>query len=304
MNDLKTASQDRKKLTLKQAFLAILFSILFISGTSFVGLMYYQHVRENQRLDSSYAIVALVQTSPDREGLRTGYLAELLELSVDRPRNLYEYDTREAAEKLLQHPVVREAKVRKIRPGTLHVDYALRKPIAYLGDYTNTAIDATGTVFPFKPFYTPKILPEIILGNDIEDMQSFWGSVLEGENIQLAFKLLDYAAQYCDEFSSVNCIDVSNAFALSDGQRQIVLVLEDRLLRVVEGQTVLSIHPRILRLRQDNYHEQLGNYLVLRSYLRENDRASPVIGKETIQKEKAVIIDLRLSELAFISKES
>ena len=303
MNDPKT-SQNRKMLTLKQALLAILLSICFVSGTSFIGLIYYQHVREKQRLDSSYDIVALVQTSPDREGLKTGYLAELMELSVDRPRNLYGYDTQEAAEKLLRHPVIREAKVRKIRPGTLHVDYVLRKPVAYIGDYTNTAIDATGTLFPFKPFYTPKILPEIILGNEDKDMLSLWGNVLEGKNIELAFTLLDYAGQYCDEFSTLNCIDVSNAFALSDGQRQIVLVLEDRLLRVVEGQTILSIHPRILRLRQDNYRQQLGHYLVLRSYLRENDRASPLSGKETIQQAKGIIIDLRLSELAFISKES
>ncbi|HEV8051080.1 MAG TPA: FtsQ-type POTRA domain-containing protein [Parachlamydiaceae bacterium] len=304
MNDPKTTSQVKKVLTIKQAFLSILLSICFVSGSSFIGLMYYQHVRDKQRLDSSYEIVALVQTSPDREGLKTGYLAELLELSVDRPRNLYGYDTQEAAEKLLSHPVIKEAKVRKIRPGTLHVDYALRKPIAYVGDYTNTAIDATGTVFPFKPFYTPKILPEIILGEGEEDASSLWGSVMGGRSVELAFTLLELASQYCDEFSSVSCIDVSNAFALSDGKRQVVLVLEDRILRVVEGQTILSIHPRILRLRQDNYRQQLGNYLVLRSYLRENDRALPLSGKDTIQRANGIIIDMRLSELAFISKES
>jgi len=304
MNDSRQPSQVPKKLPLKQALLTILLSVFFVSGTCFLILIYYQYIREKQRQDSAYEIVAVVQTSPDSEGLKTGYLAELLDLSIDYPRNLYSFNAEEAVQKMLQLPVVKEAKIRKIRPGTIHVDYVLRKPIAYVGDYTNTAIDATGTIFPFKPFYTPKKLPEIYFGEGQEDVLPTWGTTVSGKRKELAFTLLDLASQYCDESSSLCCIDVSNAFALSDGQRQIAMVLEDRLIRVIDGQTILCIYPRILRLRQDNYKQQLGNYLILRSYLRELDRVSPLPGKGIIQKAKAVIIDLRLSELAFFAVES
>lgn len=279
-------------------------SVCLVSGTSLIVFTYYQHVRESQRQDPSNQIIAVVQTSPDREGLKTGYLAELLELSIDRPRNLYHYNTLEATQKLLRQPIIKEAKVRKIRPGTIHVDYVLRKPVAYVGDYTNTAVDAEGIFFPFKPFYTPKKLPEIYFGEEEDEGLPSWGESISGKRKDLAFALLDLSSQYCDELSSVSCIDVSNAFAPSDGQRQIILVLEDRLLRVVDGQTILCIHPRILRLRPDNYLQQMGNYCRLRSCLRERDRALPLPGKGTIQQAKGVIVDMRLSELAFFHTES
>lgn len=304
MNDSRQPLQPSKKLSIKQALLIIVLSICLVSGTSLLVFTYYRHVREKQRQDSSNRIVAVIQTSPDREGLKTGYLAELLDLSIDHPRNLYDFNTLEATQKLLQQPVIKEAKVRKIRPGTIHIDYVLRKPVAYVGDYTNTAVDAAGTFFPFKPFYTPKKLPEIYFGEEEDTALPSWGGSISGKRKELAFTLLDLASQYCDELSSLSCIDVSNAFASSDGQRQIILILEDRLLRVVEGQTILCIYPRILRLHQDNYLQQLGNYCRLRSYLRERDRALPLPGKGTIQQAKAVIVDMRLSELAFFHTES
>lgn len=304
MSDPRQLPAGSKKLSVKQALLFILLSVCVVSGSSFASLMYYQQIKEKQRLDSSYQIVAVVQTSPDSEGLKTGYLTELLELSIDRPKNLYGFDVEEAAQKLLRLPVIKDVKIRKIRPGTIHVDYTLRKPIAYLADYSNTAIDGSGMIFPFKPFYTPKKLPEIYLGEEDGESLPVWGEVVQGRRKELAFSLLDLSSQYCDDFSSLCCIDVSNSFALSDGQRQIVMVLEDRFLRVVDGQTILCIYPRILRLRQDNYQQQLGNYLVLRSYLRERDRSSTLPSQGAIQKAKATIIDLRLSELSFFFTES
>ena len=299
MNEPRQLPNASKKLSVKQALLWILLSVCVVSGSSFVGLMYYQHIVEKQRSDSAYQIVAVVQTSPDNEGLKTSYLTELLDLSIDRPKNLYEFDVEDAAKKLLRLSVVKDVKIRKIRPGTIHVDYSLRKPIAYLADYSNTAIDVLGVIFPFKPFYTPKKLPEIYLGEDEGEVLPVWGGGVKGRRKELAFTLLNLSSQYCDGSSFLCSIDVSESFASSKGQRQIVLVLEDRILRVVDGQTILCIYPRILRLSNDNYKEQLGNYLVLRAYLRELDRNSPLSDQSNIQKAKAIIVDLRLSELAF-----
>jgi len=304
MNDVKFSSHWDKKLPFNQAVLFIILSICLISGLCFAGLIYYRYAQDKQRHDDSYQIVAVVQTSPDQEGLKTAYLTELLGLSVDRPRNLYDFSTDEATKKLLQLPVIKELNVRKIRPGTIHVDYTLRKPIAYVSDYTNTVVDAEGIIFPLKPFYTPKKLPEIHLGETQEFTHPLWGGTLIGAGKELAFEILSLSSQYCDEYSSLCRIDVSRAFTSSAGQREIVLVLEDRFSKVENSQTVLSVHPRILRLHQDNYRQQLGNYLGLRSYLREQEKLLPLTGKGTIRQAKAVIIDLRLSELAFFWSES
>lgn len=299
MNDLKQPLSQKKKLTPKQALLTILLSIILVTGTCFSFFVYYRYMRNQQLQDPAYQIVAVVQTSPDREGLKTGYLTELLNLSIDRPSNLYEYNTQEAMEKLIRLPVIKDASVRKIRPGTIHVDYTLRKPIAYIGGCTNTAIDAEGKVFPFKPFYTPKKLPEIYLGSDIPA----WGSLLNGESKDLAFKILELIPQFCDANAFLCCIDVSNAFASSDGQREIVLTLEDRLIRVIDGKTILRVQPHLLRLRENNLLQQLGNYVVLRKYLREREKTDLLAGEGTIRQAKTISMDLRLSELAFFVQE-
>lgn len=304
MKSTSKKANNQKKLPLKHALLAILLSVFLISGSAWITFLYYQHIKDKQRSDPAYNIIALVQTSPDREGLKTSYLAEFLGLSIDRPRNLYSFNTHEEVKKLLKVPIIKEAKIQKIHPGTLHIDYSLRKPIAYLKDYSNAAIDASGTIFPFKPFYTPKNLTEIYLGeSDANDQPVTWGTTLQGKRKDLAFALLHSTCQYCDTFSFLCCIDVSQAFAPSNGQRQIVLTIEDRILKRIDNQTVLCIYPRLLRLQNDNYKQQLGNYLILLPYLREKDKEAPLIGSGTIRRAKTTIVDLRLSELAFIATE-
>ena len=98
----------------------------------------------------------------------------------------------------------------------------------------------------------------------------------------------------CDENSTLVGVDLSNAFASSYGQRQIVLEFHDRTKRLVGGLPSVEVQTRILRLAPDNYKEQLANYLVLRGYLRQQPK---------FDQGKVSIIDLRLSELAFISYE-
>ena len=259
-------------------------------------------MKEKQRSDPYYDIVAVVQTSPDAEGLKTSFLTELLGLSVDRPKNLFSFNSREAREKLLKVSFIKEATIAKIRPGTIHVDYMLRKPIAYFADYANTAIDADNILFPLKPFFTPKKLPEIYIGVT-EFLEAPWGTKIVGEEMKLALALLNLAPKYCDDCSAVSRIDVSRSFAPSDGEREVIVILEDRVVRVVEERSILFVHPRILRLNPDNYEEQLINYTVLRSYLRGKDHIEPIGGTASVQHGKAMKIDLRLSDLAFFSKD-
>jgi len=289
------------KIPLPKALLTIAVSTCLIFGSCFFSFLYYKHLKDKRRSDPSFQIVAVVQTSADAEGLKTAYLTELLDLSVDRPQNIFSFNTQEAKQKLMSVPFIKMAHITKIRPGTLHVDYTLRKPIAYYADYLNTAIDAEGILFPFKPFFTPKNLPEIITGEDISP--DIWGKKITGEKIDLAFSVLALTAQNSDDKMSVRRIDVSNAFASSNGKRQIVITLEDRIIRVIDGDAVLCVYPRVLRLSTENYKQQMTNYTTLRSYLREQDRVNPLSIKGKVQQAKPTIIDLRLSDLAFIAAD-
>jgi hypothetical protein len=272
-------------LPLSKALLRIILSVLLISGPCALALSLYQHFRQKQRLDPSFTIVAVVQTSPESEGLKTVYFTELLGLSIDHPKNLYDFSIAEAEQKLLHSPLIKEAKVRKIRPGTIHVDYQLRKPIAFLADYTNTALDEEGFIFPFKPFFTPKKLPEIYLGG-LHEKGALWGVQLADDNLQLAFELIRLADRHCcDACSSLLKIDLSRLHAASAGRSQIVMVFEER-------SSPSKIFTHTLRLTSKNILQELANYCTLRDYFRKNPKS-----------QKNSLIDLRLANLAFIGPD-
>lgn len=302
-------SSSPPKVPLKKALLTILLSIFIISGSSFLGLIYYNYLKENRRSDSKNQIVAVVQTSPDSEGIKTGYLTELLGLSVDSPTNVYAFNSKEALNKLLASPIIKEAKIIKIHPGTIWVDYSLRKPVAILGDYSNTMIDREGVPFPIQPFFTPKRLPEIFLGRldeegpeDIGTDNGFsWGVAINGKRLRLAFALLDFFNQhYCNITTHLDRIDVSKAFSLSCGQRQIVITLEDNCEKEINGRQVFCLYPRILRLDSDNYEQQLHHYFALRSYLLKKCQLPSSASQEIVLHADTMIIDLRISDLAFM----
>lgn len=308
MAEAPNPNETAKKLPLRKAFMIIALSTFMVSGSCYAVLHYVKHLREKQRNDLAYNIVAIVQTSPHAQGLKTSYLAEVLGLSTDRPGNLFQFSSMEGKKKLLDSPVIKSATVRKIRPGTLHIDYELRKPIAYCGDYVNMAIDADGVVFPINPFFTPKLLPEIRLGDGFSCRSSkgnevVWGGVVEGAAKELAFSLLEEVPKALEQGTVLVGIDVSRAFAPSDGQREIILRLEDRVTRAGGGQTVQCHYPRIIRLRPETYRQQLDNYRRLSMHLREKERNGARSHLGTVCRSKEMIVDMRLSELAFFSEE-
>lgn len=268
------------KVPFSQALLWILLSTLLISGSAFMGWLYYLQARERRLHDEQYRIVAIIQKSPQKEELKTMYLAELLDLSIDRPANLYRFNCAEGEQKLLASPLIKSAVIKKIRPGTLFIDYQMRVPAAYLGNRRNTAIDEEGSLFPFRPFFTPKILPSIYLGLDEEEVQ--WGKNLGNRNdFKLAMNVLKKLELLRSQSVVVNRIDVSQAFADSFGKRQVVVVLEEK---------AGSSRQTYLRLNPDQVTQNLKNYETLRAY-------------EGSKNYKVRIVDLRIPHLAFIREE-
>lgn len=210
--------RSKKKMSLRRAIFWIFLSTLFISGTSATGIWYYWNLKSVSENDPKYNIIAIVQRGPDKDILKTEYLAELLDLSLDRPTNLNKLSVQDAKNKLLQSPLIQSVTLKKVKPGTLYIDYRVRKPVAYLADYSNTALDEKGYIIPFAPFFTPKKLPEVVCGFPNECK---WGEILKGEQIQWALNLIK-------QQPNVRRIDLSQCRASSLGQREIVLVLESK----------------------------------------------------------------------------
>jgi hypothetical protein len=265
-----------KQIPLSRALLLILLSTLMVSGTALMATLYYLHVKEMRLHDSQYRIVALVQECDQKEPLKTGYLAQLLDLSVDQPTNLYKFNIKEGERKLMSCPLIKKAVIQKISPGTLFVQYQVRIPVAYLGDYTNTAIDSEGYLFPFQPFFTPKKVPVIYLG-----IESQWGdSIDQQDKFVLVLDLLKNLEPVVNESMYVKQIDVSDAFSESYGNRQIVVILTS----LIQGNSY------ILRLNAEQYKEGLENFRLLKNNLKEQHPLT--------------MIDFRISHLAFIKQQN
>jgi hypothetical protein len=298
---------SKKKIPLKKALMWLFLCSLTVNGTALAGLLFYRYVKGQYAQDDTYRIVAIVQTTPEKESLKSVYLAEILGLSIDHPTNLYRFNSKEARQRLLKHPLFEKARIKKIRPATIQIDYTLRKPIAYLLDNTNTAIDSEGFPFPLKPFFTPKKLPEIYLGttesteeSPINSMQ--WGKQLKGPRVELAMNLFQLiSSQYCSDSQYLKRIDVSKAHAPSYGQRQVIVILEKQLVKELKGQSILVRVQHILRLDTKNYIQGLENYVKLKPHL----EGLPIdITDSTLTNIDLppIIIDLRLPHLAYFTK--
>ncbi|MBY0528867.1 MAG: hypothetical protein K2P51_01605 [Rhabdochlamydiaceae bacterium] len=297
------------RLALTHALAWIVGSSLVTSVCGHLGFRaYFAHVYK-QANDPQYKLRTLVQTGPQKQALKTEYLAELLGLSSDAPASSLTYDLRAAEQKLRASPLIEQVQLKMIQPGTLYVDYTVRQPVAWLYDYENVAIDKEGHPFPFRPFFTPKNLPELYFGmgpfgiasEDPDRPVAKWGAPISGKYAVLALHLLSLLSDLkIQELFQVKRIDVSQAFAESYGSREIVVIVEDKILE----KQIEFFFPKILRLSTQNYAQDLGNYLTLRPKLLEQERKSirNLSPGQAIVRAKEKILDFRIQNLAFIDE--
>lgn len=136
------------KIPLKRALLYIGASMVIVGGIAFGAFLSYTHFSNLHRNDPKFNVTAIVQKSSGSSSLQTAYLTELLEMSKDKPINLYRFSVKEGEQKLNASPLVKKVSLKKVKPGSLFVEYKMRTPTAILGDFTNTAIDKDGYLIP------------------------------------------------------------------------------------------------------------------------------------------------------------
>src|SRR5437868_147926 len=145
----------KEKLTGKQALGWIISSVVIVLSLFFGSRSAVSYIRKMRALNEKYKVVAIVQKSHSHDYVRAPYLAELLDLSVNQPVNLYAFDLKEAYQKLQETKVFKELNVHAYRPGVVFVEYTLRCPAALIIDFENRAIDKEGRhLFPMTPFFT------------------------------------------------------------------------------------------------------------------------------------------------------
>ncbi len=296
-----------KKIPLFKSLIIILASCLCTASLAYFSWSFVHDVKQKRDQDVRFNIIAIAQKCTKGQPLKTAYFAEWLNLSVDMPANLYKFDLPDAKKRLQASPLIASGNLKKIAPNTLFIEYETREPVAFLDDFTNTAIDIYGFIFPFKPFFTPKKLPKIYLGlsnyeNSNANELAGWGKSLTGYRFETALKVYRLLMQYKSGSGRTEIIkiDTSKAFDLSYGQREIVVVLHDYVTKDSNGITGSVRYPRMLRLSTEHYVQQLANYFMLKNkFLNESGQIPENASEASLR-----IIDLRVSDLAFVYQES
>jgi len=298
-----------EKLSWKAALFWIFGSVIVFSGTGYGVYFYFLSPHRVQKEEERFSINAIVQTGPEKEALKTAYLAELMELSCDKGQNLFTFDVKKAEEKLLLSPLIKRARVRRIRPGSLYVDYEVRHPVAILHDYENMGIDQEGYLLPLHPFFPTQGMPEIYLGlfpAASEEKSAGWPNPLKGREFSLSLQLLQYLS--VPEFArifSVKRIDVSKAYSKSIGKREIVLWVEEAVRMAHKKGESLCVFPQFLRLNAKDFEQEISNFIVLREKMLKDYQkqlATQIITTPIVTFSPR-IIDFRIPELAFIQEK-
>ena len=296
------------KWPLKKAMMVLSGSVFATCLLSFGSYSIYSNWKTRRFESDKYKITAIVQTGPEKEALRSVYLAELLGLSFDKPKNLYALDLKKAQAALLSSPLIAKAKVNRMPPNTLYVDYEVRKPVAWLSDYKNIAIDQEGYLFPVAPFLSPKEIPEIYLGlppfgraeDGFGSAGGKWREPLQNKHLKLAFDLLEtFEGSPWKEGLRIKRIDVSNAYSPTLGRREIVLFTEEEILI----KELNFVFPKVLRLAPRDYSQQLQNFFALRRSMIEDYRKQLSLLNQSTRFSPR-IIDLRVPQLAFVENQA
>lgn len=271
------------RLPLATAIMWILLSVLFISGSMTLAWLYYLHLINLRGKDDAYQITMVIQKNSGVTRIPTPYFTELLDLSSDKSQNLYRFDVKDAKEKILSSPIIKNVEVKKIKPSTIYIDYIAREPVIIIADYENVAMDQEGYLFPFFSYYADKNLPSIYLGLAPfgEEGGGTWNLPLKNEKLEYAFECIDEWKNHAGVVPSSSTIkfDVSQAFAPSYGQRELVVKITD------------SGFEHLLRLDCSNLELGIKEYFSLLCYIHQTGK----YGKESL------IIDLRIPRLAYLS---
>lgn len=259
---------------MKSFWKTLLFSVLIVNLVAGGGLIVYR-LSLKKRL-SEWTVKQVLERG--RGELPSGFLAEALDLSQDKPLPWDLFDTGEAEKKLAHYPFFKRVKVRKIEPNAILVDYTLRTPVARVADFENRALDEEAVIFPLEPFYSPKKLPSVRFGKEIKKEEAFE-----------AFKLLQ-AIKSVDNPPRVLLIDMAESQSTLFGRRRVVVILEERIVKTSSFQK----QPVLLKLGPEYALDGIKRWQKLRPIILDASKAQECI------KSKGIIVDLRESKMAYI----
>lgn len=218
---------QEERISVKKAVTIVFISMVVVASLFFAATFYYKMVRRSSIKSKDNHIIAIASRSQTSTKLSNQLLAELLNLSVDRPVNIYHFNCRARQDVLKSFPVFASVEVKSYPPSVVFVDYRLRKPRFLIGDIENMAVDAEGVFFPLAPFYPKLELPNLFLSKSFSQATKEKQLAL-AKDIEDLFEVMATAKGF-----KLYSIDLHNVYAASS--KEITLTLqgnEQYLLRL------------------------------------------------------------------------
>jgi len=279
-----------QKISYVRALYWIVGSLFITAIVGYKGIDYWLHGPERTIGHIAY----IVHTAPQRELLRSDYLAELAGLSLDAPVEFSKVDIDKIRRDVIASPLISTVDVKKIAPDMVYMDYILRKPFVCASDFVNAAWDRNGVLVPIHPFFSPKKMTHVYLGEEGSGgKNALFGFQANSAYFDLACVLIEQLSQKGQDCFFVRRVDVSRAYEKSLGKREIVVVIdhEDSF-----GSNICFSH--FLRLTPKQFSQEIDRYLQLREHLVDVQREE--ISLNTNKGVQSKVVDLRLPQLAYI----
>jgi len=214
-------------------------------------------------------LTTLIQKTHGLDSVSARFFSDYLGLyPYGMPLKIKRLDAKKIEKKLRDFPIFQDVDVEFTPQGELLVTYDLRKPLFYLRDYNNCALDFEGRVLPLVPFYSPKKLPHIYLGLQ----RLLWN---QSHDIELASSIIRYFNHDRLQLFELKLIDLSKLKALVPSHREVILTLS------------ISGHLHYLRINPGHWHRALNRYI----RLFEEAKLSKTLDQD-------VIFDARISKFA------
>ena len=239
----------------RTSLLSALFKIIGVScclwGAFFAAWWWHHRQQEERKNDPRFLVKRVAARPTTQDRLPLGVLSEILNLTSSSSVSLFTLEPSAAQKQLLCCPAFAKAKVWRLLPGTLGVEYALRTPAATLAGLKNVGIDGTAAVFFLFPYYAPKKLPAIVLPiGDLKTLSEVQQRVRRIKETGIALKLLErITPMAASHHLAVDLVDMTSFHQQNIFRREIVLAFTSPLSS--ETRLYVRINSKKLLLKLD-----------------------------------------------------
>jgi hypothetical protein len=221
--------KNEKETSLFSAFLKVFFISALFWGAFFSAWAWQKVQQRTREQDERLLLHRIAARSKSVDKAPLSLLSSLLEIKDGMP--LFSLQPAELVAKIHTCPAFSNARVWRLLPGTLGVEYTLRTPIAHLSGFRNVVLDKTGTLFFLLPYFAPKKLPTVVFdfpqSSTLEELQK---EAALSKDLTLALRMVPVLTAFASKYKLIlESIDLSKRNHLNIFRREIVLTFSPEL---------------------------------------------------------------------------